>query len=159
MTRLNIRSAFNRIRIASNDEELITFSILMGNYKQKVLLFGLYEELATFQRFVNNTLIKYLNKFYTVYINDILIFSLIRKEHIKYIKAVLSKLQEAGLQVDIRKSEFFIEKTKFLGLIVSKDSLQIDLEKIKVIREQEKPRNLTEVQSFVRFYNFYRRFI
>ena len=78
---------------------------------------------------------EYLNKFYAIYINDILIFSLIREEHIKHIKAILSKLQEAGLQVDIRKSEFFVEKTKFLGLIISKDSLQIDLEKIKVIRE------------------------
>ena len=72
---------------------------------------------------MNNTLIEYLNKFYAVYIDDILIFSLIHKEHIKYIKAVLSKLQEAGLQVDIRKSEFFVEKTKFLELIISKDSL------------------------------------
>ena len=84
---------------------------------------------------MNNTLIEYLNKFYAVYIDNILIFSLIREEHIKYIKAILSKLQEAGLQVDIRKSEFFVEKTKFLGLIISKDSLQIDLKKIKVIRE------------------------
>ena len=97
MTRLNIRSAFNRIRIASNDEELTTFSTLIGNYKQKVLLFGLCGGPATFQRFVNNTLIEYLNKFYAVYIDDILIFSLIREEHIKHIKAVLSKLQEAGL--------------------------------------------------------------
>ena len=48
MTRLNIRSAFNRIRIASNDEELTTFSILIDNYKQKVLLFGLCEGPATF---------------------------------------------------------------------------------------------------------------
>ena len=69
----------------------------MGNYKQKVLLFGLCGGPATFQRFVNNTLIEYLNKFYAAYIDDILIFSLIREEHIKHIKAVLSKLQEAGL--------------------------------------------------------------
>ena len=66
---------------------------------------------------------EYLNKFYAVYIDNILIFSLIREEHIKHIKAILSKLQEAGLQVDIRKSEFFVEKTKFLGLIIFKDSL------------------------------------
>ena len=97
MTRLNIRSAFNRIRITSNDEELIMFSTLISNYKQKVLLFGLYEGSATFQRFVNNTLIKYLNKFYVAYIDDILIFSFIRKEYIKYIKAILSKLQKASL--------------------------------------------------------------
>ena len=97
MTYLNIRSAFNRIRIAPNDEELTTFSTLISNYKQKVLLFGLYEGPATFQRFVNNILIEYLNKFYAIYIDDILIFSLIREEHIKYIKAVLSKLQKAGL--------------------------------------------------------------
>ena len=159
MTRLDIRSAFNRIRIAPNDEELTTFSTPMGNYKQKVLPFGLCGGPATFQRFVNNTLMEYLNKFCAAYMDDILIFSLTREEHIKHVKAVLSKLQEAGLQVDIRKSEFFVEKTKFLGLIVSKDGLQMDPEKIKVIREWEKPRNLTEVQSFVGFCNFYRRFI
>ena len=78
---------------------------------------------------------EYLNKFCAAYMDDILIFSLIREEHIKHIKAILSKLQKAGLQVNIRKSEFFVEKTKFLGLIISKDSLQIDPEKIKVIRE------------------------
>ena len=46
---------------------------------------------------MNNTLMEYLNKFYAVYIDDILIFSLIREEHIKYVKAILNKLQEAGL--------------------------------------------------------------
>ena len=92
ITRLNIRSTFNRIRIAPNDEELTTFNTLINNYKQKVLLFGLCGGPATFQRFVNNTLIEYLNKFYAAYIDDILIFSLTREEHIKYVKAVLSKL-------------------------------------------------------------------
>ena len=48
MTRLDIRSAFNRIRIAPNNEELTTFSTLIDNYKQKVLLFGLCGGPATF---------------------------------------------------------------------------------------------------------------
>ena len=72
---------------------------------------------------------------------------------------MLQKLQEAGLQADVRKSEFDVTKTKFLGLIVSKDGISMDPEKIKVIQEWETPRNLTEVQSFVGFCNFYRRFI
>jgi hypothetical protein len=159
MTRLDIRHAFNRIRINPDNEDLTTFSTPMGNYKQKVLPFGLCGGPATFQRFINNTLIDYLNVFCAAYMDDVLIFSRNREEHIKHVKMVLQKLQDAGLQVDIRKSEFFVTQTKFLGLIISKDGLSMDPEKVQVIKDWKKPTNLTEVQSFVGFCNFYRRFI
>ena len=76
-----------------------------------------------------------MNNFCIVYIDNVLIFSKSRAEHNKHIKKVLQKLQEVGLQVDICKSKFGIEKTKFLGLIISKDRIEIDLDKIKVILE------------------------
>jgi hypothetical protein len=76
MTKLDIRKAFNRIRIATpENKDLLTFCTLLGNYKPKVLQFGPTNGPATFQRFINNTLFDYLNVFCTAYIDNILIYS------------------------------------------------------------------------------------
>jgi hypothetical protein len=77
MTRLDIRKAFNRIRLATpRDKELLSFCTLLGNYKPKVLQFGPTNRPATFQRFINDTLFDYLNVFCIAYLDDILIYSL-----------------------------------------------------------------------------------
>jgi hypothetical protein len=76
ITKLDIRKAFNRIRIATpKDKDLLTFYTPLDNYKPKVLQFSLINSPAMFQRFINNILFNYLNVFCTVYINDILIYS------------------------------------------------------------------------------------
>jgi hypothetical protein len=82
MTKLNIQKAFNKIRIATlENKDLLTFCTPFGNYKPKVLQFGLTNSLITFQRFINNTLFNCLNVFCTAYINDILIYSQSQEEH------------------------------------------------------------------------------
>jgi hypothetical protein len=82
MTKLDIRKAFNRIRIATpEDKDLLTFCTPLNNYKPKVLQFSLINSPATFQRFINNTLFDYLNVFYIAYINNILIYSQSQEEH------------------------------------------------------------------------------
>jgi hypothetical protein len=76
ITKLDIRKAFNRIRITTpEDEDLLMFCIPLNNYKSKVLQFGLINSPAIFQRFINNTLFDCLNVFCIVYINDVLIYS------------------------------------------------------------------------------------
>ena len=69
-------------------------------------------------------------------------FSKSKEEHTKHVRIILQKLIKAGLQVDIRKSEFNVQKTKFLGLIILKDRIEMDLEKIKAIVEWKLPRNV-----------------
>jgi hypothetical protein len=54
-------------------------------------------------------------------------------EHEHYIKLVLQRLREAGLQVDIKKTEFHVTRTKYLGFIISTQGLEVDPEKISVI--------------------------
>ena len=160
ITRLDIRHAFNRIRMASaKDEDLTTFATPLGNYKSKVLPFGLCGGPATFQRYINTTLIDYLNDFCAAYIDDVIIFSKTRAEHTKHVRQVLQKLIDAGLQVDINKSEFAVQKTKFLGLIISSNGVEMDPEKVKTIVDWSLPYNRRDIQSFIGFCNFYRRFI
>ena len=59
----------------------------------------------------------------------------------------------------IRKSEFHVQETAFLGVIVGADGIRIDPKKIEVILNWTQPENLKQLQSFLGFYNFYRRFI
>jgi len=78
-------------------KDLTTFRTRYGFYKYKVLPFRLMNGPATYQRYINNVLFNYLNKFYTVYLDDILIYSDNKLEHQVYVKKVLKRLRNAGL--------------------------------------------------------------
>lgn len=117
-TKIDIRQAFHRIRIAAGDEDLTTFRLRYGSFKYKVVPFGLTNGPATFQRFINNTLRGRLDEFCHAYIDDILIYSNSLKEHKEHVRWVLKRLREAGLQADLTKCEFHVEKTKYLGFII-----------------------------------------
>jgi hypothetical protein len=84
-----------------------------------VLPFGLTNGPATYQRYINEVLFDYLDDFCTAYLDDILIYSNNVLEHKHYVKLVLQRLREAGLQVNIKKTEFHVIRTKYLGFIIS----------------------------------------
>jgi hypothetical protein len=132
-TKLDIRQAFHRIRIDPESEELTTFRTRYGSYKCKVMPFGLTNGPATYQRFMNDVLFDYLDDFCTAYLDDILIYSENELDHQEHVCKVLSRLREAGLQADIKKSEFSVTRTKYLGFYVSTDGIAVDPEKIEAI--------------------------
>jgi hypothetical protein len=68
---------------------------------------------------MNKVLFDYLDDFCTAYLDDILIYSDNVLEHEHYVKLVLQRLREAGLQVNIKKTEFYVTRTKYLGFIIS----------------------------------------
>ncbi len=82
---------------------------------------------------MNNVLFDYLDVFCTAYLDDIIIYSDNELEHEAYVKKVLERLRNAGLQADIKKYEFRVKRTKYLGFIISTNSIKVDLEKINVI--------------------------
>ena len=49
-------------------------------------------------------------------------------------KKVLDRLRAAGLQADIKKSEFSVTRIKYLGFIVSMDGVEVDPQKVEVVR-------------------------
>jgi hypothetical protein len=124
-----------------------------------VMPFGLSGAPATFQRFINDTLREYLDVFCTAYLDDILIYSRTRGEHEKHLRLVLTALRKAGLYAKIQKCEFFKEETTFLGVIVGREGIRMDLQKVETIQEWKTLSCLTDVQAFIGFSNFYRRFI
>ena len=82
---------------------------------------------------MNDILFEYLNDFYQAYLNDILIYSKTKKDHIKHIRLILQKLRETDLQINILKCEFHIQKTKFLSLLMFIDELRMNSAKIQTV--------------------------
>ena len=135
------------------------FTSQFGAFKWKVLLFGLTRKPVSWQRFINDVLWEYLNKFCTAYLDDILIYSSNLKEYKEHMQLVLVKLCEFGIQADVDKCKFHVTKTKYLGLIISTEGIKMDSAKIEAIRQWDTPMYVWEVYLFVGFCNFYRRFI
>src|SRR6266480_1829751 len=137
----------------------ITFRTRYGSFQYQVILFSLTNGPTTFQRYINHLFIDMLNDFLIVYLDDLLIYSVNKKEHTEHVKRVLQRLHEAGLQVDIRKCEFSITQTKYLRFIILTHGLGVDPEKIQAITKWPALTTVKGLQSFLGFCNFYRRFI
>ncbi len=155
LTRLNIISAFNKLQMHFDSENYIIFITALEAYKYKMLSFELTNKSIFFQQYINDILWNFLNDFCQVYLDDILIYSKTRKKHRDHVKLVLKQLRETKLQMNIRKCKFNVEKTVFLEVIVSEQDLRINLSKMIIIVNWITSINLKEIQSFMRFVNFY----
>ena len=158
-TKLDIIAAFNRLRIAKGDEWKTAFRTRYGLFEYLVMPFGLTNGPASFQHYINDALRDYLDVFCTAYLDDILIYSNTLKEHKQHVRQVLQRLREFGLQADIAKCEFHVQEVKYLGLIVGTNSIRMDPCKVSAVVNWLQPKNVKDVQSFLGFANFYRRFI
>lgn len=160
-TKLDVSAAFHKIRINKGDEWKTAFRTRFGLYEWLVTPFGLANAPSTFQRYINWTLRQYIDDFCTAYLDDVLIYTNgPLSEHRRQVNQVLQKLGEAGLPLDIKKCEFEVKSTKYLGFIIEAGrGLSMDPEKIKAIKDWEAPKTVKGVRSFLGFANFYRRFI
>lgn len=159
-TKLDIRQAFHRIRMSENSRNLTAFRTRYGTYRYNVLPFGLCNGPATFQRLLNEVLWDFVDEFCCVYLDDIIVFSKgDRANHAKKVTKILTALGHANLQVDIKKSEFFVDRVKYLGFIVTTRGIETDPEKTVAVREWATPTTAKQVRGFLGFCNFYRRFI
>ena len=159
MTCVNIIATFNKLQIHSDSEDLTIFITSLNIFKYKVLFFSLTNGLTSYQQYMNEVLFDFFNHFVQVYFDDILIYSRIHRKHIDYIHSVLGRLQKAGLQANIQKCKFHIQRTKFLKLILTTEEFKINSEKIEAIKNWSTLNNLKLTQSFLKFCNFYRHFI
>jgi hypothetical protein len=158
-TKLDLRDAFHQLRVAMGDEWKTAFRTRYGHFEYTVMPFGLTGAPGTFQAYVNDALREFLDEFCVVYLDDILIFSETLEEHIQHVRKVLLRLKECGLFVKLPKCEFHVQKLSFLGFIISPDGISMDPQRISTIVEWPVPESVYDVQVFLGFANFYRRFI
>ncbi|KAK3534513.1 hypothetical protein QTP86_016589 [Hemibagrus guttatus] len=121
--------------------------------------YGLANAPAIFQSFINEIFRDIMNKYVVAYIDDILIYSKSEEEHQSHVRTVLTRLLENQLYAKAEKCEFHVQRTSFLGYNVSYQGVEMDNSKITAVTEWPRPTTVKELQRFLGFANFYRRFI
>jgi len=132
-TKFDILETFNWIQIKEEDEWKTVFCTQLEHYKYLIMSFNLINASIMFQIFVNNVLQRYLNQFIIVYLNDILVYSKTKKEHVQHVKKVLQTLKKVNLRIKSGKSEFHVQSVQFLRFIVTFQSLRMNSKKIKAV--------------------------
>ncbi len=133
-SKLDLRSVYNLIYFQEGDKWKTAFITQSGHYEYHVMPYGLSNLPSVFQWFMNEVFREFLHRFVIVYIDDNLIYSRNLAEHRHRVM-------------------------QFLGYILSADGIQMDQGKVISIRDWPQPQSIKELQCFLGFANFYRRFI
>ncbi|THH08105.1 hypothetical protein EW145_g2929 [Phellinidium pouzarii] len=159
-TKLDVRSGYNNICIKDGDQEKAAFITPRGLFEPTVMFFGLCNSPATFQKFMDEIYTKeIIAGAILIYMDDVLIFATTKSIlHDKTIK-VLTKMRDNDLYLKPEKCAFCVEKVEYLGLIISQDQIAMDPSKLTGVSHWPTPTKLKEVQQFLGFTNYYRRFI
>ncbi|KAJ1571235.1 hypothetical protein NDA12_003308 [Ustilago hordei] len=158
-TKLDLRAAYNLIRIAKGDEWKTAFGTQLGLYEYLVMPFGLANAPAHFQSFINDTFRDIIGIYVVVYLDDFLIFSDTEEAHVKHVTEVLTRLRSNRLFAKLPKCEFHTKTVEFLGYIIKPTGIEMDPEKVHTVKEWPMPESIHDIQRFLGFANFYRRFI
>lgn len=104
---IDLKAAFNLLRVKEGDEWNMAFRTPWGLFEYLVMPFGLANDPACFQRFIQWVLREYLDTFCFVYLYDILIFSKTEEDHLNHIENILSALSENKLTASPEQCAFF----------------------------------------------------
>ena len=158
-TKLDLRNAYHLVRIKEGDEWKTAFNTPTGHYEYLVLPFGLTNAPAVFQALVNDVLRDFINRFAFVYLDDILIFSPTLDAHRSHVRRVLQRLLENQLFIKAEKCDFHQRSVAFLGFVISPGVVQMDPGKVEAVTGWAVPSSRRELQRFLGFANFYRKFV
>ena len=158
-TKIDLRSGYWQIRVAEDDVEKTAFRTRYGHYEFLVMPFGLTNAPATFQALMNDVLRPFLDKFAVVYLDDILVYSRTVEEHVAHLRQVLSALRDNKLYGKASKCEFERPEVEYLGHVVGGGEIRMDPHKLQAVRDWPTPQKVRDIQSFLGFANYYRRFI
>jgi hypothetical protein len=158
-TKIDLKNGYHLVRIKEGDEWKTAFRTRYGLYEFMVMPFGLCNAPATFQDMINHIFRDLLDQGLVAYIDDILIYATTREKHDRLVTEVLTRLRDNRLAVSAEKCEWAKDEVEFLGYMVGREGVKMSQEKVQAVLEWKSPQSLMEVQQFLGFANFYRRFI
>lgn len=156
---IDLASGYWQVEMDPHDREKTAFTTQYGLYEFTVMPFGLCNAPATFERLMESVLQGYQWRSCIVYLDDVTVFGVTYNETLDRLSAILRCFQAANLKLKPQKCQFFKREVKFLGHIVSGMGIQCDPSKVEKVIHWPEPTCLKELQSFLGFTNYYRRFV
>ncbi|MCO5549911.1 hypothetical protein L7F22_003387 [Adiantum nelumboides] len=157
-SRIDLKSGHHQIRIRREDVHKTAFKTTFGLYEFLVMPFGLTNAFATFNRLMNRILKPHRN-YVGTFFDDMIVFSKSEQEHRDHLTAVFNELRKNRLLINVKKSEFCFKEIHFLGHIVSKSGVRMDLAKVEAIKSWPDLKYVHDIRSFLGLCSYYRMFI
>jgi hypothetical protein len=174
-TKLDLASAYHQFRIAEADQYKTSFRVPGGQYEFKVGAFGLHGMSSLLMRYMHRIfgrpvgplgtgrdeagapLPSMLGSFVQVYMDDVLVFSRTKEEHLAHVRQVLTILRQHRLFAKASKCEFCRSSVAFLGHVISAAGVAVDPRKTSAVADWARPASCTDVRRFIGLANYYRR--
>ncbi|XP_054765371.2 uncharacterized protein K02A2.6-like [Lytechinus pictus] len=156
-TKLDANSGFWQIPLSDESKLLTTFVTPFGRFCFDRLPFGITSAPEVFQRTMSNIL-EGLDGV-ICHMDDVLIHGVTQADHDTRVRAVLQRLQEAGITLNHDKCEFSQQRVKFLGHFIDRTGVKVDPSKTKAIRDFPAPRTVKELQRFLGMVNQVGKFL
>ena len=157
-SKLDLKSGFHQVELEEESKQKTAFACHKGLFHWNVMPFGLANAPGVFQELMSIVL-QGLESYSLAYLDDVLIFSGSKEEHLSHLQKVFDRLRSHNLKLKPSKCEFFNEETQYLGFRISNNGVQPDPEKIRAIKAVEPPKTVREVRGFLGMCSYYRRFI
>ncbi|KAI3818502.1 hypothetical protein L1987_12311 [Smallanthus sonchifolius] len=143
---LDAYKGYHQIQMTREDEEKTAFYTDEGVFCYTKMPFGLKNVRATYQRFMDQTFAKQTGKNLEVYEDDLVIKSTTEEGMIKYVEETFKTFREAGMKLNPKKCSFGVAEGKFLGVMVTREGIRPNPEKVEAIAKMPSPKMLKEVQ-------------
>ena len=140
-------SGYNQIKMNEDDQERTSFVTSQGLFCYKVMLFGLKNAGATYQRLMNKMFTYQIGRNVQVYVDDMLVKSLHKNDHLNDLQETFNTLRSYNMKLNPSKCEFRVMAGKFLSFMVSQRGIEVNPEKVWAIMELKPSRTVKEVQS------------
>ena len=148
------------MRIKEGDEWKAVFSMPEGLFEPMVMFFGLTNSPATFQVMMNDLLRDLVvEEKVAVFIDDVMVATETKKGHDEIVEEVLRRLEENDLFVKPEKYVWKVQEVGFLGVIIGKDGVRMEKEKVQGVIEWPVSKSVKDMQKFLGLANYYRQFV
>ena len=156
---IDLLSGYWQVEVAEEDRPKTAFCTTEGLFEFKVMPFGLSNAPATFQRLMDLVLSGLQWSQCLVYLDDVIILGRSFSEHLANLNMVFERLREAGLKLQPKKCNFLRHEVAYLGHVVSDKGVTADPAKVERVASWPIPTTTKDVQRFLGFAGYYRRFI
>ena len=158
-SKMDIRSGYYNIEVAEEDKEKTAFGTVFGLYEYNRMVQGAKTSAATFQRCMENILRPMLYEGAIAFLDDVIIYSETKEEHLRLLDRAFQLMSQAGLKLHPGKCTLMSEEIVYLGHIISKEGVSANPEKLKVLTDWKKLVTVKDVLSFLGFCGYFRRHI
>ncbi|KAJ9552821.1 LOW QUALITY PROTEIN: hypothetical protein OSB04_016866 [Centaurea solstitialis] len=158
-SKIDLRSGYHHLRVKEADIHKTAFRTRYGHFEFLVMPFGLTNAPAAFMDLMNRVCRPMLDRSVIVFIDDILVYSKTKEDHVVHLREVLEVLRKERLYAKFSKCAFWLEEVQFLGHVVNREGIKVDPSKIEAVMSWEVPTSPTEIRSFLGLAGYYRRFI